>query len=667
MLIVMKQKSLLLSLILALAAVTASAADPLPSYSLTSPDGTIVMTVNLEPALSYSIRQGDMTLVEPSPISFDFAGEAPMGAGLVPAGRPETVGGHDQWRDVVRNKHEQVSLSWNEVTLPLRERAGACRRMDLNIRVYDNGVAFRCQLYASERVGHRRLVNENTSFRLPQSASAWVTQQNGGYQGDQEAEFFKRPVTDIDASTLAGLPMLVEIDREHYLAITEAWLDNYPGFYLYGGREQEGSKELVTRLAPLPGEDVSQGVKARFDGRLWTPWRLIMIGSHPGRFIEAELVKGLNPPCAIDDPSWIKPGLSAWDHWWSGEVKMEMPVIKQYIDLASAQGWPYMLVDWQWYGPYNRPDADITRPAPQLDMAELLAYAKSRGVRLWLWLYCSDVNRNNNFEEAFALYERWGIAGVKIDFMNRNDQEMVNWYRRICQAAAEHHLMVDLHGAYRPDGIERTYPNLVTREGVLGEEYSKFSSRIVPWHNVTLAFTRMLAGPMDYTPGGFLNVTPQQFRQQSPTLVMNTRAAELSKFVIYDSPFTTVCDHPDHYAGEPGADFLRLVPTVWDDTRFVGGYPGEYVALAKRSGRQWFVGVMNNEQQRTLTIDTSFLPAGSYTLEYWADGKQANTQPTQVEHRTIGFSTAKAKPLRLKLANGGGYVAIFTPLADGTK
>ena len=148
---------------------------------------------------------------------------------------------------------------------------------------------------------------------------------------------------------------------------------------------------------------------------------------------------------------------------------------------------------------------------------------------------------------------------------------------------------------------------------------------------------------------------------------MNTRAAELSKFVIYDSPFTTVCDHPDHYAGEPGADFLRLVPTVWDDTRFVGGYPGEYVALAKRSGRQWFVGVMNNEQQRTLTIDTSFLPAGSYTLEYWADGKQANTQPTQVEHRTIGYSTAKAKPLRLKLANGGGYVAIFTPLADGTK
>lgn len=402
-------------------------------------------------------------------------------------------------------------------------------------------------------------------------------------------------------------------------------------------------------------------MKARFDGRLWTPWRLIMVDSHPGRFIEAELVKGLNPPCAIDDTSWIKPGLSAWDHWWSGEVKMEMPVIKQYIDLASAQGWPYMLVDWQWYGAFNRPDADITRPAPQLDMPELLAYAKSRGVRLWLWLYCADVNRNNNFEEAFALYEQWGIAGVKIDFMNRNDQEMVNWYRRICRAAADHHLMVDLHGAFRPDGIERTYPNLLTREGVLGEEYAKFSNRIVLWHNVTLAFTRMLAGPMDYTPGGFLNVTPQQFRQQSPTLVMNTRAAELSKFVIYDSPFSTVCDHPDHYAGEPGTDFLRLVPTVWDDTRFVCGYPGEYVALAKRSGQRWFVGVMNNEQQRTLTIDTSFLPEGVYTLEYWADGRRANTQPTQIEHKTIVYSTAKAKPLRLRLANGGGYVAIFTP------
>ena len=255
---------------------------------------------------------------------------------------------------------------------------------------------------------------------------------------------------------------------------------------------------------------------------------MILVGDNPGRFIESEIVQALNPPCAIEDTSWIRPGMSAWDHWWSGEVKMEMPVVKEYIDFAAKQGWPYMLVDWQWYGPFNTPDADITRTAPQIDMPELLAYAKERGVRLWLWLYSSDVTRNDAFEEAFALYAKWGVAGVKIDFMDRHDREIVNWYRRIAAAAAKNRLMLDFHGAYAPDGIERTYPNLLTREGVLGEEFSKFSRSITPDHNVTLAFTRMLAGPMDYTPGGFLNVAASDFKMQSPTLVMNTRARSSS-------------------------------------------------------------------------------------------------------------------------------------------
>jgi|GEM_PF-4199556 len=255
----MRQKSFLLSLLVCMAALGARGADMPLSYSLTSPDGNIVVNVCLTPALTYSVEKGGVTLVAPSPVGFDFAGEEPLGAGLRMAAAPVRDSRSDQWRDVVRNKHEQVTLRWNEMTLPLREQQGACRRMDFCVRVFDNGVAFRCQLYSGERVGHRCLVNEHTTFRLPASASAWVTQQNGGYQGDQEAEFFKRPVTDIDAATLAGLPMLVEIDSEHYLAITEAYLDNYPGFYLYGGREGDGCKELVTRLAPLPGEDVDGG------------------------------------------------------------------------------------------------------------------------------------------------------------------------------------------------------------------------------------------------------------------------------------------------------------------------------------------------------------------------------------------------------------------------
>ena len=220
--------------------------------------------------------------------------------------------------------------------------------------------------------------------------------------------------------------------------------------------------------------------------------------------------------------------------------------------------------------------------------------------------------------------------------------------------------MVNFHGSYKPDGIERTYPNMITREGVLGEEYSKFSNRIVPKHNVTLPFTRMLAGPMDYTPGGFLNVTPEQFKTQSPTMIMNTRCAELSKFVIYESPLTVFCDHPKHVLGQPGSDFLQIVPTVWDDTRFVDGYPGEFIAMAKRSGNAWFIGAMNNETARTISIPTDFLPVGKYELEYWEDAKDAGKNPTKLRKNRMEIQAGK--PIKIQMASGGGYVAVLKPL-----
>jgi alpha-glucosidase len=205
------------------------------------------------------------------------------------------------------------------------------------------------------------------------------------------------------------------------------------------------------------------------------PWRVLMIGETPGTLIESEIIQNLNEPCAIKDPSWIKPGMCAWDHWWSGEVKMEMPVIRQYIDLASSMGWPYMLVDWQWYGKFNDPGADITKWAPQIDMPEIIRYAASKNVKIIVWLYSSDANRNSAFRKAFPLYRQWGLAGIKIDFMDRDDQQMVNWYRDIIKCTAENHLLVDFHGAYKPDGIIRTWPNMITREGVMGNEYYKFS------------------------------------------------------------------------------------------------------------------------------------------------------------------------------------------------
>jgi alpha-glucosidase len=334
---------------------------------------------------------------------------------------------------------------------------------------------------------------------------------------------------------------------------------------------------------------------------------------------------------------------------------MEMPVIKQYIDLAAEMGWPYMLVDWQWYGPFNTPAADITKWAPQIDMPEIIRYAKSRNVRILIWLYSSDVNRNSAYKNAFPVYKEWGIAGIKIDFMDRDDQEMVEWYHDIIQCAAENQLLVDFHGAYKPDGIIRTYPNMITREGVMGNEYYKFSTKMSPEHNVKLAFTRMLAGQMDYTPGGFLNVTREQFKKQTPALVWNTRSAELSKFVIYESPLTVVCDHPDHMLNQPGADFLKIVPTVWDDTKFINGYPGEFIAIARRSGDMWFIGIMNNRIGKKLEIKLDFLEEGSYEMNSWADSKESDKDPKSL--RLTKRNVKNKETIQVVMANNGGFVA----------
>jgi alpha-glucosidase len=382
-----------------------------------------------------------------------------------------------------------------------------------------------------------------------------------------------------------------------------------------------------------------------------------MIGETPGVLIESEIIQNLNDPCIIKDPSWIRPGMSAWDHWWSGEVKMEMPVIKQYIDFASSMGWPYMLVDWQWYGKFNSPEADITRWAPQINMPEIIEYALSRNVKIIVWLYSSDVNRNAAYKKAFPLYEKWGVAGIKIDFMDRDDQQMVNWYHDIIKCAAENHLIVDFHGAYKPDGIIRTWPNMITREGVMGNEYYKFSEKMSPEHNVKLAFTRMLAGQMDYTPGAFLNVTKEQYKNQTPAVVWNTRAAELSKFVIYESPLTVVCDHPDNILNQPGSDFLKIVPTTWDDIKFISGYPGDYIAIAKRSGDNWFIGVMNNSFEKNVDLNLSFIPAGNYEAETWSDTKNSDKEPKELKKTIMSFESPGI--FKVSMAKNGGFVAVL--------
>lgn len=617
--------------------------------TVSSPDRNISVTVTNNENLSYSVKFLEREIVSQSALGFEFRNEPALSGNLII--QENSVNSYNElWKPVVRSKHAEIRNNYNELRMLLKEKASPMRQLELFVRAYNDGIAFRFRLPRAARPGDRQITRELTKFCIPGDPKAWIVEYKG-YASSNEAEFFEHPLSYLTEKSVAGMPMLMEYGNECWVAITEAQIDNYAAFYIgTDGRQNQ----LTTKLVPLPGEE-ENGVKVRFADEVYIPWRVLMIGKTPGTLIESEIIQNLNDPCAIKDPSWIRPGMSAWDHWWSGEVKMEMPVIKQYIDLASQMGWPYMLVDWQWYGKFNTPEADITKWAPQIDMPEIIRYAASKNVKILVWLYSSDVNRNSAYKSAFPLYAKWGVAGIKIDFMDRDDQYMVNWYHDIIKCAAENHLMVDFHGAYKPDGIIRTWPNMITREGVMGNEYYKFSDKMSPEHNVKLAFTRMLAGQMDYTPGAFLNVTRQNFKNQTPAIVWNTRAAELSKFVIYESPLTVVCDHPDNILNQPGSEFLKVVPTVWDDIKFLSGYPGEYVAIAKRSGEDWFAGVMNNSKPKTVQLKTDFLPEGTYEAEIWADGKNAGKIPTEIKKSVIKVKSGSV--IEVRMVENGGFAA----------
>ena len=387
-------------------------------------------------------------------------------------------------------------------------------------------------------------------------------------------------------------------------------------------------------------------------------WRGLMIGRQPGRLIESEIIHNLSTPSKLADASWVKPGMMAWDHWWSGDTIMDTATIKSYIQLAADMGWEYQLIDWQWYGEPNKPEADITTVIDTLDMAEVRRFAQERGVRLWLWLHWTDVDRDDAYKKPFALYEEWGIAGVKIDFMDRDDQEMVNWYEKITAAAAEHKLMVNFHGAYKTSGFDRTYPNQVTREGILGNEYNKWSTRVTPEHKLTLPFTRFLAGPADFTPGGFVNRQPAQFQTNvKPTQVQGTRAGELALFVCYDSPVSCVCEHPDRIRNQPGADFLKLVPTVWDETRVLEGAIGQHLLMVRQAGDTWFLGAMTGREPRELAVKLDFLNVGRWRMQLWRDADDGGEYAEHVELQQR--SVWAGDELMLKLAPGGGCVARF--------
>ena len=646
-----------------------------------SPDGTIEAVLNVVGPLSYSVSVDGQPIIEDARLGLKLHDGVALGADVKltsSANRSED----STWENPL-GKRRLVRDQYRELTLLLAEKSANDRTFQLVIRAYDDGVAFRYVLMSQPGMRDFVLDEELTEFRFPADATCYAGEPEKGFHSSQEWEFRRQQLCDIAPDSIKGLPVLVETPAA-WVAIAEADLLDWSGMWIAGkpqpAAEQEpaekksdSTEEAATSTPPAPDPAVTLVAKLapRLDGAGLvkaetphrSPWRVLMIGREPGRLIESEIIHNLSTPSKLADASWVQPGMMAWDHWWTGDTIMDTATIKQYIQLAADMGWKYQLIDWQWYGEPNKPDADITKVVPALDMDEVRRFAAEKNVRLWLWLHSNDVDRPlaDNvvaYKKAFPLYEEWGIAGVKIDFMERDDQEMVNWYEKITAAAAKHKLMVDFHGAFKTSGFDRTYPNQITREGVLGNEYNKWSDRVTPEHKLMLPFTRFLEGPADFTPGGFVNLQPDQFKPNTkPTPVQGTRAAELALFVCYDSPVTCVCDHPDHIRNQPGADFLKIVPTVWDDTRVLDGAVGEHLVMARQSGDAWYLGAMTNKEPREIAVKLDFLDGGRWKVKLWQD---ADDSGTNAKHLEIDEQTVSAgDTLTLRLAPAGGCVAVF--------
>lgn len=650
------------------------------TVELTSPDGQLVVSIavksKLEPSppgrrLYYSLRFQDRDVLLDSSLGLDFVNQPPLADGLV-VRRVERRTADETWRRVW-GKRTRVINHYNEVKLTLDEVAAPQRSLSVIFRAYDDGLAFRYEL--PEPWGEFELSVERSTFAFPGNPTVWAANY-GGFESSQESEFVEQTAADLEPSEIYGCPLLVRLTPNLWAAVTEADLTDWAGMHLSRKAGERGV--IVTALAPHPDEPA---VAVRSTAPRSSPWRVVMVGDRSGDFIESDLLQNLNEPPAID-ASWIKPGKSAWDRWWSGsyapevdfKVGMNYATMKYFVDLAAEMHWQYQLVDWYWYGPpfaegavegswAPNPRADITKPVPELKLPQLIQYAGDRGVGILLWLQWASVN--TQMDEAFPLYEKWGIRGIKIDFMNRDDQEMVNFYHRTVEKAAEHHLMVDFHGAYKPTGWSRTYPNLITREGVMGNEYTKWSDRITPDHCLTIPFTRGMLGSMDFTPGGFRQKTKQGFKAvggDAPgPFVMGTRAYQLAMMVVYESGLQVMCDSPYSYHSSPaGTDFLQLVPTTWDDTRVIRGQVGDFITVARRSGEEWYLGSMTDWTPRKLEIPLSFLGNGRYRAEIWADAYEADEYPDRLMKETRIVTATDT--IEAVMAPGGGQVVHLVPL-----
>ena len=635
--------------------------DPL---QISSPNGKIKIEFKLESGgvAEWRVSGPGGVLLDWSSLGLTFVKEGPLTSHFAIVN--SAVVERDETYELVVGKTKKARDHYRELQIQLREASTElvevsgkpARRLNISFRAYDDGAAFQYILPVQEGFSEFDITKENTEFHFPMDMNAWAFQINT-FVSSYEGNYLPTTIDALPDTGLTYLPLTMQRPDGVTLVITEADLTDYANMYVRG----LPGNALQVALSPLPGKN---GVCVRGRTPFETPWRVLMIGEKPGDLIESTIILNLSAPCALEDVSWIKPGKAIFP-WWPnfycdkpGVASMlDFENQKYYIDFASENNLEYLELEPPWYGDedgaINRPQQyDITKSIPELQLPALFEYAKSKNVGMFLWTHWDNVNRQADV--AFPLFKKWGAAGVKIDFMNRDDQEMVKWYHMILKKAADHRLMVFFHGAYKPTGTQRTYPHLLTQEGVLGNEQNKVTYLCSMEHTMTLPFTRMLAGPMDFTPGGFRNVTLEQFKpDMNQPKVLGTRCHQLAMFVVYESPLMMVCDDPAAYRGQPGLEFIRHVPSSWDETKVIEGKIAEEIIIARRRGADWYVGGMTDWTAREVSIPLGFLGEGEYEAEVYRD--VAADRPTEME--IVKMVVNARSELAVRMASGGAMVA----------
>jgi alpha-glucosidase len=664
----MSTKSFLGILFLALAAAgTISCAPNAASnmIAVTSPDGKNVITARFpsgpDAAPTFAVSRSGREVIGASAFKIVLAEEGDVASGA----------------KLVESREEHVDrmfgMPWSAVRMARDQYTGAHIRFEsrggiswvLEVRAYDDGVAFRYTFPEQPKLQRVVLEREATEFRLVGAPTLLLTTTDS-LAWSHERLYNRSPLALVPAGPFIELPALAEWPDGTAAVFTEAALRDFAGLYLERVPDSEGPV-LRTVLSPRldrPDAAVLGATPCR------SPWRVVELADEAGRLVESRLLLCLNDPPA-GDFSWLRTGKTTW-HWWNGTAEEGLPgktpftsfdYHREYIDFCARHGIAYHAVvadNRPWYKQSLEdfapgPDTDITEPRAGLDLQRIVAYGRDKGVGIRLWVHWRALEPR--LEEAFATYEAWGIAGLMVDFLDRDDQEMVDFNWRVLEAAARHHLHIQFHGSYHPTGEWRTFPNLFNREGALNLEYLKWGMKCDPQHDVDVAYARSLAGPTDYHLGGFSALGKSDFRARFiHPYVLGTRCHQLALYVVYENPMPQVCDAPSAYEGQPGFEFIEAVPTTWDETRFLAGRPGECIAVARRSGSTWYLAGITNDTARRISIPLGFLEPGEREATIFRDGSMDPERPNDVavERRSV----SAASSLEFDLATGGGFAAI---------